>query len=370
MKNKKGKQDTDAYTRHGGDIYRHPVKIDFSVNVNPLGMPDEITHALQNAIGHCNRYPDYHCEQLINKLSQKTKLRKEQILLGNGASDLFLGIVHALCPKKAVVFAPSFYGYTYALQAVSCEIQYEYLQERDFFHIQKDVTDRITPDMDMLFLCVPNNPTGVVPDKEVILRILTKCRQLGMTVVYDECFLEFTNRYAELCGEQFLAEYPNLIVVNAFTKTYAIPGIRLGMAYASAEMIDRIAPHLAEWRVSVLAMAAGMAALEAEEKTDYLIRTRSLLEAERAYMIRQMKKLGIVSFASEADYLLLKSQLPLYEKLLQEGILIRSCDNYVGLSADFYRIAVKTHEENQALIQQLRLWKEAGYESPFVKEQK
>ena len=342
-----------AHSKHGGDIYRHNIASDFSVNINPLGMHPHIMKALQKSIGECSHYPDDLCEQLTRGLAGKLGLRTTQIVCGNGASDLFMGIVHALQPKKAVLFAPSFYGYTYVLGAVSCRLQYEMLLEEEHFQIRKDCVNRIAPDTDMIFLCVPNNPTGVLPDQEVIVTILEHCKQYDITVVYDQCFLEFTGKYQELNGEQFLAQYQNLIVVNAFTKTYAIPGIRLGYACAGEEMIQRISGQLAEWRVSIPAMAAGEAALWVEQHTDYLERTRTLLEEEKQYMMDELGKAGLKFFPSDADYMLLKSRLPLYEELLKRGILIRSCGNYVGLSEDFYRIALKSHEENQRLIKAL-----------------
>lgn len=342
--------------KHGGDIYRHTVKLDYSVNINPLGMPGEIVSALQEAVFHCDRYPDDTCQELIQVLAEKTGLKEDQILCGNGASDILMGIVHAIRPKKALVFAPSFYGYIHALLSVGCEIVYEVLQEKECFQIPVDFAGRIPEDIDMLFLCIPNNPTGVLLPKEQLLAIFQQCKKKGIYVVLDECFLEFTKDYQELSGEQFVETFPNLCVVNAFTKTYAIPGIRLGYACAEPSLISKIASQLAEWRVSIPAMAAGLAALRMEQKdgSAYLERTRELLAQERQYLMGEFDKMGICYYPSEADFILFQSKLPLYELLLERGILIRHAANYKGLSKDYYRIAVKKHEDNIVLIRMLQ----------------
>lgn len=354
MKKMQNETDKTEECRHGGDIYHHEVRCDYSVNINPLGIHPQIMETMQKSISDSVHYPDYRCEQLTQALAHKTGLVKAQILCGNGASDLFMGIVHALHPKKAFVFAPSFYGYTYALQAVDCKIHYEQLSEKHQFQITEESLESLKEDTDILFLCVPNNPTGTLPKKEQIIHILDRCQRQNIVVVYDQCFLEFTDQYEELRGEQFLAQYPNLIVVNAFTKTYAIPGIRLGYACSSEKMIKKIAGQLAEWRVSTMAMAAGVSALWVEENTTYLQDTRALLEKERTYLEGQLDVLQIKHFDTEADYILIKSELPLYDKLLEKGFLIRHCNNYVGLTEDYYRIAIKQHEENEQLMQALK----------------
>lgn len=338
-------------SRHGGDIYRHEIQQDFSVNINPLGVHERVMEALQASLYDCNQYPDYTCEKLVQALTRKTGLMPDQIVCGNGASDLFMGIIHAMKPERALVFAPSFYGYTYALNAVCAEILYETLTEKDSFILPQDFVKRIPPDINMLFLCMPNNPTGALLKKAQILQILTYCREHGIVVVYDQCFLEFTSQYEQLRGEQFLREYTNVIVVNAFTKTHAIPGIRLGYACGEESMMQKIADQLAEWRVSIPAMRAGIAALWVEQNTDYMERTRALLEEERQYLTEQMERLGIIVYPSEADYIFIKSEMPLYEELLKHKILIRACGNYMGLTDSFYRIAIKQHVANKQLIE-------------------
>ena len=145
-----------------------------------------------------------------------------------------------------------------------------------------------------------------------------------------------------------MEEYPNVLVVKAFTKLYAIPGARLGYLFGGEkELVARIAEQLPEWNISCFAEAAGIAALE--EKI-YCERTVSYLEKERAFLTEELTRREILVYPGEADFLLLQTELPLYEKLLEQKILIRDCSNYRGLEKGYYRIAVRNHEDNQKLL--------------------
>ena len=123
---------------HGGDIYSHPVRLDFSVNINPLGMPEELENALGLAVRRCQEYPDIHNTRLKQAVSSALQVPQENLLFGNGASELFLGILHALGPKKILIPVPSFYGYEYAARAVEGEIVYYFLKEENDFLFQND----------------------------------------------------------------------------------------------------------------------------------------------------------------------------------------------------------------------------------------
>ena len=336
---------------HGGDIYSRPVRLDFSVNGNPLGMPAEARLSLLAAINHVGEYPDAAAGELTETVSHMLSVQsgreipKEYLLFGNGASELFLAVVHALKPRNIVIPVPSFYGYEYVAEAAARYIKYVYLPEETGFRPGRELLQELTADTDMLFVANPNNPTGQLMGREYLQELLEHCRQQGITVVVDECFIEFCEEEKSIV--QKLSTYRNLLIVRAFTKIYAIPGVRLGYLMCSdKELLQKIRGQLPEWNLSVFAEAAGIACLQQQE---YLKKTVEYVAAERKFLTEKLQNLGLQVILSDANFILFYSEKPLYEKLLQKGILIRDCKNFQGLSEGYYRVAVKSRRENEIL---------------------
>ena len=183
-------------------------------------------------------------------------------------------------------------------------------------------------------------------DRNLLSKIAQRCMETGTLFVIDECFLSFTD---ELGLQSLMNHTPNLIILKAFTKMYAMAGLRLGYILSGNCDVLKAAEEQAPcWSVSSVAQTAGLAALQCEKWEE---KTRQLVLEERNYLSHALKSLGFTVFDSQSNFLLMKSTQPLYEKLLQRGILIRSCGNYVGLDARFYRLAVKSHSQNKTLIQ-------------------
>lgn len=271
-------------------------------------------------------------------------------MCGNGASELFVAVVHAIKPGKIVIPAPSFYGYEKAANVTEAEVSYYEMKERDGFCLTEAFLQELQEDVDLLFLANPNNPVGNTIEDVLLEKYVTDAGK-KITVVIDECFLEFTRKKG-FFETHSMQEYPNVILVKAFTKLYAIPGVRLGFLFCGSQnKTGQIFNQLPEWNISIIAEAAGRAALD---ETEYRNKTISYIGKERAYLKAELEKLGIKVYPGEADFLLLKTDDPLYEKLLKKKILIRDCSNYRGLCTGYYRIAVKTHKENEKLIAQLK----------------
>lgn len=345
---------------HGGDIYSRQIRLDFSVNGNPLGMPDAAAQALREAAAHVGEYPDITAAALTEAVSRMLsgecgrEIPEEYLLFGNGASELFLAIVRVFSPEQIVIPVPSFYGYEYAAEAAGSHIEYVYLPEETGFCPGQELLQALTEETDLLFLTNPNNPTGQLMNTEYLHQLLEHCRQQGIIVVLDECFVEFCETDREqpksMLGETW--QYENLLLVRAFTKSFAMPGVRLGyLVCSNAELREKIRRQLPEWNLSVFAQRAGIAC--AEQAEGHLQNTVEYVKTERAYLRKGLEKLGIRVVSGEADFLLLYTTQPIYDRLLAKGILIRNCENFRGLGAGYYRIAVKKHEENEVLLQEL-----------------
>lgn len=331
---------------HGGDIYRNHVSLDFSVNINPLGMPEGMEEVLCEAIKKCKEYPDIDCSLLKKAVSSSLNVPEGELLFGNGASELLMAIVHAIKPKSILLPVPSFYGYEYASQAVAATITYYALDEKRDFMPQEDLWHMLTEDTELVFLANPNNPTGRLIPKEYLLQLLEICKEKNIIVVLDECFIEFCDAQASLLPQ--LQSYGNLLILRAFTKIYAIPGVRLGYLICSNHsLVERIKRQLPEWNLSTFAQMAGLFCVK---QKDYVTRSVCVVKRERIFLSEGLKKLGLQVFESDADFILVFTKLMLYDLLLQRGILIRSCENFKGLSKGYYRIAVKGHADNEKLL--------------------
>ena len=346
---------------HGGDVFTLAEKlgkedreiIDFSVNINPLGLSQKVKEALIDQIDLAVAYPDPLCRKLVTALGNVHKLPEASILCGNGAADLIFRLAHVCKPKKALILAPTFAEYEIALKGVGCIVQYYTLEEETDYQIGEDFFDLLTEELDMIWLCNPNNPTGQLTQKDFMQRVLKKCKDLDIKLIVDECFMDFVEDGALYSVVSEVRSTPHLIVLKAFTKFYGMAGLRLGYALIGDIALKEALGKAAQpWAVSSLAQLAGCIALE---DTAYQVATKELIHQERTYLKKAFEDLGFKVYASHADYLFFRSPIKaLHEKLAKKGILIRHCENYHGLTEDHYRIGIKTHEMNVFLIRALQ----------------
>lgn len=338
-----------SYHTHGGDVYRNKNVIDFSANCNPFGTPKSVKEAAVQAMEEVFHYPDTDCQELREAIGVYEEVRPEWIICGNGAADLIYRLVLGTKPKQAVLFAPTFAEYEQALEIVNCEVKHYELKEENGFCVEETLLDWITEKTDIVFLCNPNNPTGQTIDRDMLIKILNRCKKQNIVVILDECFLEFLDEPNRYEMSDLRGEYPNLLIIKAFTKIFSMPGLRLGYAISSnQDILEEMSWKLQQWNVSVPAQMAGVAALE--KPKEYIRQTREYVSGQREYMRNIMKMMGYVVFASKANYLFFKGRPGLEKEALEAGFLIRDCQNYEGLSEGFYRIAVRTKEENERLI--------------------
>ncbi len=345
---------------HGGDIYTHKTTadgrafVDFSANINPLGLPAGVKEALKRAVKQCVNYPDPFCRELRQALAVFLKTKEEYLFFGNGASDVLFRLALALQPRRALLLAPTFADYEKALRTAGCRISYHKLFVANGFKVQPGIVRQITPRTELVVLCNPNNPTGQLTDAPLLLEILAQCRRVGARLLVDECFMDFVEREHACSLLGYLAESPELIILKAFTKIFAMPGIRLGYCLcSSAELHNKLWESGQDWSVSVPAQEAGKAALAEKE---YLHASTMLVREERAYLISQLRALGAEVYGSEANYVFFRMERPrnLAELLRLQGYLIRSCGNYRNLDGYCYRVAVKTRVLNRGLIKAIK----------------
>lgn len=338
---------------HGGDLYGRDVRLDFSANTNPLGTPDSVRRAVADSAASLNQYPDPYCRKLVAALSDFEQVPAEYILCGCGAAELIFSYCTAARPRRALELAPTFSEYACALEAAGCSMERYVLSREDGFALGPDFLRFLRGgSWDALFLCNPNNPTGRTIDPDLLAEIAETCREKGMRLFVDECFLDLSDGGRDLSLKDCLGSEPGLFLLKAFTKSYGMAGLRLGYCLsADSALLSAMGRSVQPWNVSLPAQAAGTAALG---ERAFLARTREVIRTERQWLRERLEKLDILVCPSQANYLLLYSSVPLYGKLLESGILVRDCANYHGLGPGWCRIAVKRREENEALINALR----------------
>ena len=331
---------------HGGNIYTNDaIFLDFSVNTNPFGMPQSVKQAIIDHMPEYARYPDPFCRGLKRALAGHHGLEASMVLCGNGASELIFALCASLKPRCTLTLAPTFSEYERSAALFGSEIYEHRLLEEEGFALTERIFKMLTPQLDLFFLCNPNNPTGRLCDPALLCKIAEICQKNGTLLLLDECFIDFTRGQSML---PLLNKYPNLLILRAFTKIYAMAGLRLGTLYcADSQLLNRIAKYLPTWNVSGVAQAAGIAALK---ENGWIAHTRQMVEAEREFISSAFFRLGLTVYPGEANFLLLKSKIPLHPPLLKRGILVRSCANFTGLDEHDIRIGLKTREENTALL--------------------
>lgn len=342
-----------VYT-HGGDILTAQAAyggevLDFSANLNPLGMPALVAEAVRQAADQSARYPDPLCRDLRRAIAAHDGVGEEQVVCGNGAADLIFRLAFALKPGKALVTAPSFSEYEEAVTCVGCEVARYTLDQSRNFDLDAGFVDAIGPDIDLVFLCTPNNPTGRLIDEDLLEEVVKRCGAVGAVLAVDECFLPLATGGPGLAP--WLENHPHLVLLRAFTKSYAMAGLRLGYCLTANEGLrEELGKFAQPWSVSTPAQAAGVATLTG--CPHWLAEGRRFVEEARPGLAAGLTAAGCTVIPGQANYLLfrLPGVADLKEKLLERGVLIRSCANYHGLGPDWYRVCVRGEEENRRLL--------------------
>ena len=337
---------------HGGDIYSYYEKysrypVDFSSSLNPLNAPLEVTNAYVEAYKYSFAYPPHDYKELREKIAEKENTDIKNICVSNGAGELIRYIPVIFKPKNALITAPAFSEYKKSL--INCNV-YEYLLKKENnFLTGNDFLDNISF-KDMVFLTNPDNPIGNLINIDFIEKIVEKCRKENSYLVLDECFIDLAEN-----GESavpLIKKYNNLIIIKAFTKTYAFAGLRLGYAVSNEKIIDIIDNMLPEWRVSMPANMCGIAALSDKS---FINSSIEYIKKEKEYLISNLKIFDFIIYGSKANYIFFYAGIfDLKERLEKYNILIRDCSNYNGLSKGYYRVAVKKHDDNEKLIKALK----------------
>ncbi len=347
---------------HGGNVFSvarslgvPPEEIfDFSASINPLGPAPGVREAVGAAFDRLVHYPDTACAELRETLAACHGLSPGQLCMANGSTELIYLLPRLVEGKRALIVAPAFSEYERALALAGWEVDFLCLRPREGFRLSLPLLgEKLKEGFDLLFLCNPGNPAGNLVAPEETERIMDLAKAAGTFLVLDEAFIDFCE---DNSAKAIAVRAGNCIVLRSMTKFYALPGLRLGYAIASERVIGRLERLRAPWSVNTLAQAAGLASLADH---DYRERTVRLVAAERDFLASALTRLsGLVAHPSAANYLLVEiAEGPpaeeLRQRLLTERLLIRECGNFTGLDDRFFRVAVRSRDENMRLARAL-----------------
>ena len=349
-------------TKHGGNrdylARLHGLNkadlIDFSANINPLGISSTARRAMLESFDAILNYPDITYYDLKISIAEYEQINEKNILLGNGGAEVIFNIVRALKPKNALLFAPTFSEYESALRTQDIKVKHYKLSADKGFNYDEGVLEAITENIDIMFVCSPNNPSGNIIEPDLLKRILDKAVQNNVVVVVDESFMDFVAEGRIVSARKHSDSYTNLIVLKSATKFFAIPGLRIGYAYTSSQNIIKLYEKISvPWCINSFASVAFMATVQDNEH----------LEKSRAFITEQKEKLyndicgikGIHAFRPTVNFILFRidRKMDLHAGMLKWNVLIRNCANYVNLDSTYYRVAVKSVENNTLLVKAL-----------------
>ena len=348
--------------RHGGNIWPllekgvHPAELlDFSVDLNPLGPPPGWEAVLREGLQEAALYPDPAYRDLRQAIAAAEGISPARLLPGNGTADLIHLITRWTKPARAAVVVPTFTEYERAVRADGGETVPCPLREENGF-----LPERF-PDTgaQLLFLCNPNNPTGRIWPRDRLLEWLEACHRRSITAVVDEAYMDFVEEEQRVSAVRWLERFPRLIVLRSMTKSFAVPGLRLGYLAASERIVSELGGIQPPWPVNGPAALAGR---WLAGQTDYLEESRRSLRVFRRRLWEQLQELpGLRGVPSEANFFLCRLADPawtaerLSAALAERGILIRTCGDFTGLEKGrFIRIAVRRPEQNERLLRALR----------------
>ena len=387
---------------HGGNIYKvfreKNLKeiLDYSSNINPYGIPESLKSRIIENLEILERYPDPDYVELREKLAHLNKIDISDIVLGNGATEIIFLFMKVINPKKILIVSPTFGEYERAVKATEIsgdtvslsssngdnknienkkiEIEYFELKESDDFKLNiGNLKNELENKYDLLIICNPNNPTGKFLKLAQTEEILKECNKYDTKLFIDEAFIEFL---ADGMKESIInteENKKNLFVTRAFTKFFAIPGLRLGYGmYFDKELEKKISEKKEPWSVNNFAEMAGLTVLDDAE---YIEKTLKWIAEEKIYMYEKLNKIsGMKVYETEVNFITGKIDEKLFsegvnvkilrEKMFEQGILIRDASNFKFLDERFFRLAIKDRASNERVIEAMKeIFRKKGVKS-------
>jgi threonine-phosphate decarboxylase len=350
---------------HGGNINQICNKyglnpdeiIDFSASINPLGCPEDVHKVILERFDDIKNYPDSECINLKKVIADKIHCNDSNIIVGNGSNELFYLIPRAMKPKQGVLLQPTFSEFKDALANANVEVVEIVNDDGSFPLINTNLSSLKNIEDGMVFLCNPNNPTGQLTLKKEILEFVSG--NSNRLIVVDEAFMDFVDEDEKYSVIKDAPQMDNLIVVRSLTKFYGFPGLRLGYLVANESIVNNLMQYKEPWTVNTFAQIAGQVAIN---DVKFAVNTRQYVSCEKAFLYDGLADInGIRPLQPSVNFILVEihnaeiTSSGIQDLLIKDNIVIRDCSNFIGLSEKYFRVAVRTREDNQKLLGALKI---------------
>ena len=344
-------------TVHGGQGWRLAGIEDYSHNLNPFGPPDIIS-MLISASGQIGHYPDDDCADLKDVMTKRFDVEKENIIIGSGSSDIIRMFPNTFIEPgdKVVISRPSFAEYSHQCRITGANIIDNLLLESDEFRINYDLLfNLVNKGVKAVYICNPNNPTGRIEPRERILSLVEHCARKNVLVFLDETLLELVPNYKDISCVKYVNEYSNLLVAGSLTKSFAIPGIRIGFGFGSEEIIEEMNKVRMTWNVGQIEQS--VAKILIRDHMDYVHKAAEIMHSESKWMYDKLKDIGFPVTTPTDSYFFFNSVRPLEvngasftDRMKSYGFMVRDCASF-GKPFDWYvRFCVKDHDRNAKFV--------------------
>lgn len=330
--------------------------ISFSANVNPLGISPKLKLTLSEHIDAITSYPDRDYTQLRKHIAEYVHADFENIIVGNGSTELISIFIQIKHPKKALIVGPTYSEYEREITLGGGTTRYYRLEEENNFKLDiHKLEEDLTTDTDLLVICNPNNPTSTAIPRNEMRKILDICKQKGIFVMVDETYVEFAENVQEITSAPLTIYYNNIIILRGISKFFAAPGLRLGYALCgNTDLLKEINQRKNPWTINSLAAIAGEIMFSDEE---YIRATRNLIARERARICEILSSCKHVQYYEPtANFILVKilkedvTAMDLFEAAIRKGLMIRDCSTFPFLNNKFIRFCFMEPSQNDALL--------------------
>ncbi|MCR5196059.1 MAG: aminotransferase class I/II-fold pyridoxal phosphate-dependent enzyme [Pseudobutyrivibrio sp.] len=352
---------------HGSDLEKieqiYGIKkediISFSANVNPLGISPKLKEGIAANIDCITTYPDRDYLQLRKCIADYCTTESDNIIVGNGSTELISLFIQIQRPAKALILGPTYSEYEREIALGGGKtIYYPLREENDFVLDVNHFISKLSEDIDMLVICNPNNPTGTAINKQDMRKILDACKECDIFVMVDETYVEFAENIDEISSVSLTRTYTNIAILRGTSKFFAAPGLRLGYAICSnTDLMQTMNQRKDPWSINSIAVIAGTLMFSDKE---YIHATRNLIakERNRLYDIFAKSK-RFKPFRPQGNFMLLKivqdgiTSGELFDRCIRKGLMIRDCSTFPYLGDNYIRFCFMNPEDNDRLAETL-----------------
>ena len=353
---------------HGGDLdsissaYKIPRDeiVDFSGNINPLGISSLAKKEIANNLDLISTYPDRNYQSLRDSISNYVGVDSKHIIVGNGSTELISLIIQMKKPKEILILGPTYSEYERESSIAGSNIKYAQLREDNNFKLDlNEILEQLTDDLDMFIICNPNNPTSTAINVDQLKIILDRCKEKDTFLMIDETYVEFVEDMESITATSLIPDYDNLFVLRGISKFFSAPGLRLGYGMSSnMELLDHMNKHKNPWTINILASFATEIMLG---DIDYIKKTKTMFNKQREFVYQELLSFNNIKvYKPEANFLLFKLLDPaikgynIFDKMINKKMLIRDASSFPFLDDSFLRFCFLLPEQNKALIDALR----------------